>query len=55
MNRWKIEEVEYINIAYRIPYEIAESYMEDLYGKSINNIRLFMTRIKDFSAVLERA
>jgi hypothetical protein len=36
MNRWKIEEVEYINIAYRIPYEIAESYMEDLYGKSIN-------------------
>jgi hypothetical protein len=34
MNRWRFEEVEYINIAYKIPYELAESYMEDLYSKS---------------------
>ena len=27
MNRFKIEEVEYINTAYRVPYEVAETYM----------------------------
>ena len=29
MNRFKVEEVEYINIAYQVPYEMAENYMED--------------------------
>jgi hypothetical protein len=32
MNRWKIEQIEYINIAYKVPYEMAENYMEDIYA-----------------------
>jgi hypothetical protein len=35
MNRWRIEEVEYINIGYLVPYELAESYMEDIYAISV--------------------
>ena len=34
-NRFKIEEVEYINIAYKVPYEIADDYMESEYAHSI--------------------
>jgi len=55
MNRFKIEEVEYINIAYKIPYEMANSYMEDMYEASVINIRKFMEKIIRFKNTLERA
>lgn len=55
MNRWIMEEVEYINIAYQIPYEMAENYMEDQYSESVTNIRKFMEKIALFNQVLERA
>lgn len=45
MNRFLVEEVEYINIAYKIPYEMAENYMEDQYAESVGNIRKFMEKI----------
>ena len=55
MNRFKVEEVEYINIAYKIPYLMAENYMMDVYNESVYNIRKFMEKIMRFRQVLERA
>jgi hypothetical protein len=55
MNRFKIEEVEYINIAYKVPYEMANAYMEDMYDESVTNIRKFMSIIMRFKQTLERA
>ena len=42
MNRFRVEEVEYINIEYQVPYRLAEEYMEEQYQDSIENIRTFM-------------
>jgi len=55
MNRFKVEEVEYINIAYKVPYEMAENYLDDVYDESVFNIRKFMEKIMRFRQVLERA
>jgi hypothetical protein len=30
VNRWSLEEVEYVNISYLIPYKLAENYLEDI-------------------------
>ena len=42
MNRWKLMDVEYINIAFKVPYLLAEDYMNEQYDDSITNIRTFM-------------
>ena len=55
MNRFKVEEVEYINIEYQVPYRLAEEYMEEQYQDSIENIRTFMEHAPQFSEVLDRA
>lgn len=55
MNRWKIDEVEYINIAFFIPYQLANDYMEEQYQDSIKNIRIFMEKSLEFEEVLERS
>ena len=55
MNRWKIEDVEYINIAWQVPYKLASDYMEEQYQDSIENIRDFMEKSPQFSEVLDRA
>jgi hypothetical protein len=55
MNRFKIEEVEYINIAYKVPYEMAWNYMIDNYNESIFAIRKFMEKILRFRNCIERA
>ena len=39
MNRFRLDEVEYINISYLIPYKAAIAYMEDLFEQSITNVR----------------
>ena len=31
MNRWKLMDVEYINIAFKVPYTLAQDYMEEQY------------------------
>ena len=31
MNRWKVEEVEYINIAFKVPYDKAQQYLNQQY------------------------
>jgi hypothetical protein len=48
MNRFKIEEVQYINVVYAIPYSMAEDYMEDQYSSSVSNIRKFLEKIPSF-------
>jgi len=48
MNRFKIEEVQYINVVYSIPYSLAEDYMEDQYTASLSNIRKFLEKIPRF-------
>lgn len=42
MNRWKLMDVEYINIAFKVPYMLAQDYMEEQYIESVENIRIFM-------------
>lgn len=55
MNRWKLMDVEYINIAFKVPYLLAEDYMNEQYDDSITNIRTFMEMSPQFSEVLNRA
>lgn len=55
MNRWKIDEVEYINVAYQVPYQLSRDYMEDQYQDSVKNIRIFMEKASLFSEVLEKS
>lgn len=55
VNRFKIEEVEYINIAFKVPYEIADDYMESEYAHSIITIRTFLERISSFQMMMDRA
>jgi len=43
MNRWKVEQLEYIDISYHVPYEMAEKFMEDQYNESVMNIRKFLS------------
>lgn len=35
MNRWKLEEIEFIDISYKIPYEMAEQYLDQEYNESV--------------------
>ena len=42
INRFVLEEVEYVNIGFLIHYKVASNYLEDLFRSSIINIRLFI-------------
>ena len=42
VNRWRVEEVEFINISFLLPYKLAKSYMEDIFNKTIKLMRVFI-------------
>ena len=51
VNRWRVEEVEFINISFLLPYKLAKSYMEDLFNKSVKLIREFIESSMRFPVI----
>ena len=53
VNRWRVEEVEFINISFLLPYKLAKSYMEDIYNKTIKLMREFIESSMRFPIIVE--
>ena len=54
VNRWRVEEVEFINISFLLPYKLAKSYMEDLFNASVKLMRVYIEEIMQFRIIEAR-
>lgn len=50
-NRWKVEEVSFINISFLIPYKLAKSFMEDVFEASVKLMRVYIEEIMRFPII----